>query len=570
MGLSTGARKKFCESSIVNKEGRKFTLDGRPWVEREFWEPANSWRIIANDKQNLCDTCSDRVWELTQWSHDWRERYACDSCAGCKIVPILVVILNLPRREGKTFNVAAYTLSEICLKKNRSVLFLATSGDQSKMLYEDNWETPVKSSPVLSKMLSVVGERITCASTGSQFRYAKTSSANAIAGGGISLLVLDECRGLQAKAAMSAIGSTRDQGGLECPKGHVNIANTPGAPERCPACDAWLEPWYPMIVLTSSSGIETGTDLDWFQNLVDAQTGSAEGIPVANVHTFRMTESQNPVVRDEITNAYTDLFMQSPALRPFVGVEMHNQTMRVGEDFVPPSSLQAITNRALGAFETCEEPCVAFLDTSTTGDLTSLVIVADDPSRSAEVFNCVRVVRVDTWDPKKMRNGVIDAAEIEEHVARMLTAFPAVQTLAVDVRGTVSWAPLMVANLRRAGHKQVIEFGNRGSRDRPERDLGWSLLEQRIMSRRIQIPEDARLIRELKGVHKRMRPDGSYEVKDRNRSQCHADISEGIASACLLIHRNAHKPTRASVRSARRAARTTNKYIAALSEKDLL
>lgn len=529
----------------MNKEGRKFSLKGRDWVTDEFWKPLHSWRIVANDSDNLCDTCRGIVWQMIPWE-PWAQKGQCESCSGTKLEPILVLVLNLPRREGKTFNVAATAISEICQRRNRTVYFVATAGDQNKRLFEDNYRTPIESSPVLRGLCEIVGERITVKSTGSQFRYATTSSANAVTGGGVSLLILDECRDLKPRTAMAAIGSTRDQGGKECPYGHVNLANNENSPDDCPACGATLIPWFPQVILTSSSGIETGTDMDWFNDLVMSQTGG-EGVPVANVHTFRMQESSNPVVSSAVTSAYDAFFSQSDALKTYVDVEMHNIPRRAGADFLSNAALKAVTDSKLGKLNAIEDRCFVFLDTSTTSDLTNLVVVAEDSEKCVnEPWEHIYVARIDRWDPAKSANGVVDIESVRQTLLDLLPRLPNMMAMYIDVRGGITWATDMVMFLRNQGQswsKRVCSYAAKKSFHQTlDRDTSWALLEQRVLSRKIRFPPDNGLAKELRGVQKRVRTDGTVEVRDRNRKQSHADVAESIAICCLLIFREQSRP----------------------------
>ena len=102
-------------------------------------------------------------------------------------------------------------------------------------------------------------------------------------------------------------------------------------------------------------------------------------------------------------------------MRDFVEIETGNQARRRGEEFLSHQEIAACVDPKLQNAEAGERPAVAFLDTSDTVELSSLVILEDDSAReddfTEDPWTRVATTRIDVFDPKKI--GQIDERLLE-------------------------------------------------------------------------------------------------------------------------------------------------------------
>lgn len=570
-------RRAFCEARIRTKEGRRYSLEGRQWVIDEFWRIVDGFRLWPNDAEHLCEECKSQVGTIVE-AWDWalhrklkkharaaKKIEGGGTCAGLLLRPIIVTILNLKRREGKTINVAAWVLSTIFLAYLRFVLFVATAGTQTKNLYADNFEKPIKNDKELSKNCRIVGNEIHVPSTKSHFRFARTTSHRAITGGGYSHVVIDEARDQNARVVSAAVFSIQDQNGYECPRGHVMQAGIgPELEERkCPVCHELLIPWWPRIILISSSGIiDDNEDYQWFEELKEVVESTG---PWA-YHLYASDAQTNPAVRPEITEALEDGFGRVASMRDYVEVELTNRARRKGEDFISSAEIRLVFRPDILSLPGDDRPCVAFLDTSWTTDTTSLAICADRdwPGNDDARWRYLTSVHLMKWKPESFEQGRIDPDAIRAYLDAVLPLFPALQCLLVDDRG-MQWAKDLVVDANRnAGGfglgwgRRTFVFHGRGRRSArhrgkripgvyggdEDRATAWNMFEYRIMKQQIEMPADPDALKEIKGVRRKRLPDGTIVIMDRNRKQRHADIIEAYAGCCFLVYLLQTQPTR--------------------------
>jgi hypothetical protein len=523
-------RVEFAAKHIRNKEGEPWSAAGRDWVCDEFWGPAFGWKTWIEDPSRICDECVPFANEVVPWvaKHpSQKEDHRATGCMGLRLEPIIFTVLNLPRREGKTFNTGALNIATLCLEPNTSITYVASSEDQTAQLFEENYAMPIRQSPALRKTLRVVGNKVYNDRNKSFFEFVPTSHSS-ITGRGRTMVQIDEARDIDARVAMALIPSILDQHGLECPKGCVKHRQVDPKLRRCSVCRSNLRPWFARAVIMSSSGLMDGGDRDWFPQLVE----QLESQPAKNYHLFRLDKSTNPSVSAKTKDAVEDVFGKLDATRTLVDIEMNNQARRKGEDFVSISDVHAVVDQQLLQMEGHDLRCVGFLDTSLTQDVTSLVIAADDPV-SSYPWEHLLVTRIDAWNPKKMQGGVIDREAIQAHLDRVVPMHPGLIDLWVDVRG-MPWAIDLVKfnnQQRRGWGRKVKSFHGQTK----ERDLGWVHFEERILNKRIRMPPNKTLIEELKGLRRIHRLDGTDEIRDRSRKKRHADIAEGIASSCYAV-----------------------------------
>lgn len=529
----------FAKRHITNKEGRPFSLTGREWVAEEFWLAADGFKWWPVDQNALCDDCRLTANTLTEWTHEnptVGAEHAATGCKGLKLEPIVATVLKLPRREGKTFNAAAFNIATISLCAHKSITYVAAAEDQTETLFEENYKMPIVSSPVLSKHLKVMRTNVTCAKTKSFFEIVPTSHSS-ITGRGRSHIVIDEARDVPARVTAALIPSVFANNGIECPKGCISVPNSADPPQRCSVCNSRMRPWFGRMIFMSSAGVLEGGEKDWFAELVNKLLAT----PDPNYHVYALDESTNPDVSQGTRNAVDRVFGQLDSMRTYMDVELHNQARRKGEDFVSVAQINACTDRSLVNLEGDERPCVGFLDTSWSGDITSLVLLTEDDGCEFP-WQRVFVSRLDKWKPQRLVGGHIDPAQVQALLDRVVPLYPRLRKLAVDTRVGMQWARDLVSYNHRerpAWGKKII--GINWGQD--ERSTGWQMFEERILSRRIRIPFDKDLDAELKGVQRVARPNGEVEIRDRSRKKRHADIAEGLASACYLVYREQTKPS---------------------------
>lgn len=540
----------WCERNLRTKEGRPYRaigVEGREWVLEELFRPTGGWRLWARDPSRLCDQCKSRAGEWVEFSWellDETEEHADDNpdCGGLELTPVMVVALNLPRREGKTLNTAALCIETVFNSPNKYITYMASAGKQSRTLFDENVKIPINTNAKLARRCELRGEVVRVPKTRSKLEVIESSHRSAT-GRGRTHLVIDEARDVSARLASAFLPSMRDQNGMDCtadPKHLRGAAASLKGPRVCSVCGAATVPWFGIVVLESSSGIIEDNDSDWFQEFVDKYTSK----PHRNVHVLRMEESQNPDVASEATDMIKEVFGTLSAMSTYIDVEMSNTARRPGDDFVSEIELDRVMSRKLldqlhaGSLD----PAIGFLDTSTTKDLTTLVIMTSDRRRSKETWGHINLSRLEIWDPAKQPKGIIDSAIVYAALKEIVPAFPRLSWLAIDTRN-MPWARELVATCRRDQKKWGRHVcGYNGGRE--DRDDGWLLFEDRIKRGTITLPDHPIIRREIKGVRRYIRANGSVEIRDRSRKKQHADVIEAIATCCLKAYQLATKPQR--------------------------
>jgi len=577
------ARIDFAKQHIKTKEGKPWTTEGRPWVIDEYWRAFDGWKYWPCQKSHTFDSCNTKANTLVD-SETVHEKYTeaqsktstnsnennkekvfyndagyliikCDSqeCAGLYLSPVIVTILNLGRRDGKTFNTAAYCLASIFQSKNESITFVAASEGQTQTLFEENYKRVLVQDEELSEECYVTGQSIRVYKTKSFFECVATAHGS-ITGRGRTKIILDEARDIPARTAMALIPSVFDHSGYECPYGHVrfegqhNVKNTHKT--KCRVCNTNLKPWYGRIAIMSSSGVITGTDRDWFAELVS----EIEKNPHPNYHIFRSDRDDlNPDKSKKIMSAVEDVFGKLDATKAYVDIEVHNIARQKNDAFLTKAEIELCIDPDLKNKYESAWDCVAFLDTSVVLDKTSLVILSDTTTLDAgaddvaagnklKPWSYVTVERIDVWTPQDQPGRVIDPAVILNHLDMYMPMFPNLRSLHVDTRG-MPWAVALVRDVRasRVGWgKKVHDFYG----GRQERTMAWAALEQRFKSRRIKIPQHDELVKELLSVRRQKTLDAKQlEIRDKARGVRHADIAESLAECCRRAHLEILRPT---------------------------
>ena len=528
----------FAEQNIKDKSGKRFSVKGRDWIRDEFYTPVDGWKTWPASEDNpLCDACATLANQIHETRQGAREAVAdkCTggSCKGLTVQPVLITVLCLPRRSGKTFNTAAFALSLLLQERHKRIAFICSSEDQMRALVRENHSTIIEQNKKMKAALQVFEHRgeIRCAKTKSMFEGMSTSHGS-ITGRGRTHVIVDEARDVPARSMMSLLPSVYESNGVQCPRGHIQTANTLEAPTHCPVCRSELEPWYGRILLMSSAGIIEGTggEKDWFPELVEHLRAN----PQPNVHLYESQQIINPDVSEVITNTVETVFGSLESTRSYVAVEVGNQFTRKGETLLVKPQIDAVVDGKLRNRLECDAPSVAFLDTSKSNDLTSLVIVSEVAQKSVDPWGFIQVERIDIWDPKKLPGGVINPAEVLAHLDMVIPLYPNMKALRVDSR-VMPWAIALVKKAKRERtYGRIIDGWNKG---KAERKSSWALLHQRILSKTIAIPNNPTLRKELLNVRRITDLDGQMDIRDgTNRKVRHVDVAEALSVCCYLAH----------------------------------
>ncbi|MAH45390.1 hypothetical protein CMI37_06150 [Candidatus Pacearchaeota archaeon] len=527
-------RVKFAEKHVTEKSGKSWTTKGRPWVLDEFWRPATGFKLWPRESTLLCQRCSDLVGDIVEYQDDGikcrRNAMQHGKCKGLKAEPIIMTVLCLPRRSGKTFNTASWVLSQLYQEKYKRIAFVASSEDQMLSLFRENYGEVIKRNKALSRASDVRESQgiIRVPSKRSMFEGLSTSHGS-VTGRGRTTVIMDECRDLHPRVAMSLIPSIFESHGWECPNGHLHASAGEEVPKNCPACSTKLRQWFGRILLMSSAGILDGSERDWFSELVSYLQAN----PSPNVHLFQASHRVNPDISSEITNTVEDVFGSLESTKSYVSVEIENRFTRKGENLLTKGEIDACVDNGLKNRIESDKQCVAFLDTSKTKDKTSLVILSYDEERSIDPWSQVVIERVDVWEPQKLPGGVINPKDILEHLDLYIPLFPNLKALRVDTR-VMPWAIALVKQIKKSRPWGRIVDGYHGKR--AERKASWQLLHQRMLTRTIRIPPHKELRAELLSVRRVEDLDGNLDVRDANRGKRHIDIADALAVCCYLAH----------------------------------
>jgi hypothetical protein len=525
----------FAEKYVTNKEHTPWSLKGREWVRDQFWRAADGYKLWRPQAGEPCDGCKDEIGSIIEHPDDNHTRHPehrFTGCVGLDVYPIIVTLLNLIRQDGKTFNTMAMALADMALGKNTSIALIAASEDQVKTLFDENYVKAVEASPKLNKRFDAVGLRLACAKTNS-FLEALPASSKSVTGRTRRKVLIDEARDVPSEVAWALIPAIQAMSGIECPRGHVSridpdaaaaALNTPA--EKCTACGERLQPFFGRVIATSSSGVAEDDDEDyWFRELIE----QCEKEPSPYVHVFRSNTPINPAKSPMVANALLETFGRLESMKHYVHADMTNEWTRKDDGFITKAEVDRCIDKSLRNLDECADPCVGFLDTSDTGEKTSLVMLASDPIGSTP-WERVYTPRIDWWSPADMEGGIINEHVVEERMIEILTMFTSTRIVGVDTRGR-PWAMRLVKKLRTLGFTFVEAWDKSTSH---ESDAGWSELGRRIRSMTVRLIDDPEMRREFRGLKVRKREDKPDKVTDKNRRKSHKDITESLAISHYL------------------------------------
>ena len=553
---------RFATAHITDKSGRPFTLKGREWVREQFWRAVLGFKWWPIDPDRLCDECSRKANTLTEWTWDqptagvefvggemhWTtdaDHLSNAGCAGLRLHPVILTVLKLHRREGKTFNFGALANALGCILPHQQQTYLAVSEKQSDRLFSENFVHSVITDEDLAEVTHVVGNEIRYTETGSKFEFI-TSSAGSGTGMGRTLVGFDECRDLPQDVFTQVLPSVFAESGFECPQGHLHVAKGQDVPAQCPVCKSLIQPWFGRLVAMSSAGQLKGEGHDWFEELVEAlQTEPDEG-----AHVYVSPKSSNPNVTRAATGVVERVLGRVESLKHSVDVEVHNIARAKGESFLAVADVKGAINLRLRNALGSELPAVGHLDCSLSNELTSLVIAVDvGLARGEEPWQWLQVARLDVWDPKNsdasahaVPGGMIDEQLILPFFERTIPLFPGLRRLTVDTRG-YAWPMRFVQRCSSQTWGRCVESLQRRS---DERDTAFTELEERVRNKAgarggwppgkkaIELIDNTTMRKEFQAARKIRDVRGQITVREQSRKRRHLDVIDSVAMVCYL------------------------------------
>lgn len=549
--------------------GRQYEVDPDGWLLNQFWRPLHSFRYWPKDPASICDDCRKTAGTLTQdyWSHEptRTKKHAATGCAGLVCEPIQFVLLNLPRQSGKTVGTSGLVATKIFKRHDQHVAFISGSEDQSAELFRQHYREPIVARNALNRRAKIRGNRIEVPKTSSTFTFLATSLAGTT-GGTKTLVVIDEARAVPDAVAIAMMPTIFAQNGWACPAagdGHTRTKGDLDNPKmtKCATCQTRLQPWVGQVIAMSSAGEMSGGSKDWFFNACDA----AEREPSPRVYVHQATGVVGSKVAKSTVDAMNEFFGKVEGLESFVDMETTNQARRRGESFISKAQVDVVVDNMLTNQQAGDRPAVAFLDTSLVGDLTSMVVLADDSTDTEEEWARVVVQRIDIWDPKQLKGGVIDDRVIEQHLDDYVPLFPFVD-IRIDTR-MMPWAIQLVKRARKEKPYRRIIDGV--SWREHERRASWTLLEQRLLARTIRLPPNPTLRKELLAARKSTDLNNRTDVREQSRRKRHLDVAESLAACCYLAHLQAIKPRGVALSATRTGMSAGRRLVASLSSRPI-
>lgn len=574
--IDASDRAAFCEAHLTMPDGGPFELEGREWQREQFWAPLDGFKLWPVDRESLCTSCAAKAGNIvgSVYAADSTRtaRHAETGCAGLRAHIIWLVCLQLKRQQGKTVSVAGYTISSLWRYSHESIAYLAGSEDQSEMLVRDNFTGAL--SDRLMRDAQSMRTRLIVEARNSEFQLFATSLAGST-GGSRTLVIVDEARDVPSHVFSAMVPTIYARRGWRCPTGQPGhawstgdldiIEDQDGAAvnpkqerygQRCPVCNARLEPWSGRVAAMSSAQELDDSDADWFHDLCE----QLEREPEPDAHVFRSSRVINPKVSRQIVSRSEAVLGKVKGLSDSISIEAGGVSRRKGELFLDHAQIRGIEDPLLRNLEGCSRPAVGFLDTSDVTHLTSLVILEDDSRDGERPWHRLRQVYLEVWDPKDQPHKFIDDRIIKAALLEILPSF-ALLALRIDDRRR-PWAKAMLRELKKEAPFSRILKGcdERGEKwGRNERQLGWQKFHERAVGRTITIFQNQTLRAELKAARNFSTVDGEMDVREKDKRKRHLDIAEAIASCCLMAHElsvRGRRPGLAAIEGRRRSAAT--------------
>lgn len=538
---ATRRRVKFAKTCMTDKTGQAWSDEGREWVVRDVWGALDGWKLWPGDPQRVCSGCMDRAGEIVYRQDDTEPADPDEhgpECDGLKTNRIKILMMDLDRRSGKTYNMAAFAMSDICRFKHRHAGFVASAGEQADFLVRQNVLDPIERSEYLSAVTQIRTSvsMVMVPGTGSSFRWYEHSDRS-VTGGGLRLVIVDEAKDVSPEVLAKLIATAFEYYSWECPRGHYTRKEQGDGKCGIPGCKRELFEVTGQVVLMSSKGKLRGDPAkDWFSEL--CKQVDEEPDPEVHYFTNRTGRHLNPEVDKAGTReAVSRVLGKVAGLKASIAGETEDRWVDPSGDFVAHADLLRVTDLSLENRSASDAPCFGFLDTSRSGDLTSLILVEDDlDKRRAGEIEWSRVVlsRIRIWEPRELFGGRRSGNPVLDELEEVFTYFPKLVGLMVDLRGKMPWAEAMLKQVdeeRRPWRRRIERLE---TTDHSGRDFGWTELEERILGDRIRMPNHPRIAQECRGVEWALRRDGTRFVKDKARHKTHREILESLA---LTLHR---------------------------------
>lgn len=539
---------RFASTYVTNKEGARWSIEGREWVRDQYWLPADGYKLWRAGSGGECDDCKLEIGTLIEHPFDNPTRspeHRRTGCPGLDVYPVLVTLLNLKRQDGKTFNGMAHDLADLAMGKNISIAFMAASEKQAEALLDENYGAAIRGNEKLSKRFDVQRMRIVCRKTNS-FIEAVATAKKSTTGRSRRRIRIDEARDVPDTEAWSMIPGIQAMSGIECPAGHVSHIDKDAAmsllrgerPKTCTACGERLQPFFGRFIAASSSGPIEEDAAPWFHDLVQQRREE----PSPYVHLFDSDETLNPAKNELVIDAITEIFGGLESMRADVESDLTNRWTHKNKPFLSKSEIEHRFDPALSPLDECALPAVAFLDASRTREKTALVILCQDP-QSQTPWERLFTARIDWWVPSEFKGG-IDERVVQPHLERVLPLFTGLDKLHVDTRGML-WPKTLVKNLKALGLK--VEAWDKNTDH--EEDAGWTEFQKRVNAETITMLEapspvaptrssgrtsKQEIVKEITGVHVKFVKEAP-RVVDKNRRKSHKDITQCIAICCYLV-----------------------------------
>lgn len=469
------------------------------------------------------------------WSSELEDKLdaPCSACAGLKLTAVQTVVEYLPRREGKTTNLLSLCIEEMFNEQNRRTVYMAGSKDQSEVIGLENIRAYLRDNDDLADEWQIVGNEFRVPENNNVLEI--VPAAQTSRGRGATRVVFEEAKDVPATAVAALLPSIMDNNGQTCQRGHA----WPLMPRRreCPTCGARVRPWFGQVLIVGTGGLdESNEDLMWFKQLVEQL--EREPNPAAFLYASRV--SLNPKVARESQQMIDTVFAKVPSLQAAVSAELGNEFRQKGDAFLGQREWRRTVDDALELGLGSDRPALAFLDTSLSQDVTSLVVVVDEDGTApwwrrerppAAPWELLGVGAVEVFDPKLM-GGTIDVEAVYDACARVLPLYPGLREFWVDTR-LMPWARAFVDRVQkeRSGWGRLAKRYAHGGKENEVRNRAWVLYEQRILNVTIRHPRLDRLEKEILGLRRHVGANG-FEVRDRDRKRRHADIAESLAALC--------------------------------------
>jgi hypothetical protein len=537
-------RIRFCEANLRNKEGRPFSLKGRDYIRDHLFRAADGWKLWRGANTDPCSDCLDLIGDIIEHPSDNATRtpeHLATGCPGLDAEPIIVSIINLQRQDGKTVGAMGLALSDLFLGRNKSVGLIAASEDQAERLFRENYVEAIERNPKLASRCSVT--RLGLEVPKQRCRFEAMSTAHrSVTGRGRTRLLIDEARDIEARVVTALLPAVFAMSGIECPRGHVQLdaSQIAGAPLTCSACGERLVPWYGRITITSSAGVYDNSERDWLAELMESLAAE----PHKNYHVFSSEESLNPSKSSTIVAAVGDVFGRLESTRDYISAEVGNRWTVKGEPVVTKHELDQVLDKKMSNATECTDPCVAYLDTSDTVELTSLVVLAWDKSRGEKQWEHVYTPLIEVWEPARMPSKRVNEDDIYPALVRLLKCYPHLAALEIDTRGR-DWPRILMAMARRDGQPWAAVM-RAPDKNYDSSIIGWNQLLSRIKARTIRVQDLQQIRKEFAGLKLRDGR-GATQVVDKNRRKAHKDITEALAMCCYLATREELKASRSSI-----------------------